>query len=51
MHGRRDGVIDWRHGERLAKGLRAPFVRLDAAGHNDLWSHGTLDRAVAFLRD
>ena len=49
LHGRRDGVIDWRHGERLAVRLGAPFVRLDDAGHNDLWSHGALDRAVRFL--
>lgn len=48
LHGRYDGVINRRHGERLAKRLRATYLALNA-GHNDLWDHGALDRAVAFL--
>ena len=51
IHGGRDGVIDSRSGERVAKRLGAPFVLLKDAGHNDLWSHGALERAVAFLRE
>ena len=51
VHGGLDGAIDWRHAERLAKRLEAPFVFLEKAGHNDIWRHGALDRAVAFLKE
>lgn len=40
IHGRRDGVVPFFHGERIFAGAREPKRNLwvEGAGHNDLWS-------------
>lgn len=51
-HGRRDGMIPFRHGQRLAKVADAEFLAWDC-GHNDCppdWA-AYLDQVIAFLRE
>jgi fermentation-respiration switch protein FrsA (DUF1100 family) len=51
-HGRRDGMIPFRHGRRLAEVADAEFLAWDC-GHNDCppdWE-GYLDRVIEFLRE
>ncbi len=52
MHGQKDNVVPLEHGKRLA-GL-APqgtaFVEMSGAGHNDLATYGSIDRAIEFFK-
>ena len=51
MHGDRDRVVPLRHGQRMAglAGTNSSFVVIDGAGHNNLQTFGTLQRAAAFF--
>jgi len=51
MHGRRDGIVPYRFGEKLFHAANEPktMVTIDAAGHNDLQSHGAPAQAMAIL--
>lgn len=51
VHGQRDGVIDWRFGERLFDAANEPkrLVLIDRAGHNDLIGNGAIAAQLEFL--
>jgi fermentation-respiration switch protein FrsA (DUF1100 family) len=53
MHGERDGVVPFRHGERLYEMIRGPkrFVRFPQGGHEGLDAHGALAEVRKFLAE
>lgn len=51
VHGARDGIIPAAQGERLAAALRARWVSVPSAGHNDLLAEPVVwDEIARFLR-